>query len=339
MKRSLIALSLTALLLGGCALEELTEGDQEAVTVDLQQSDATPVPSDLADVIEDVLPSIVNVRIEQGEGSGQGSGVIIDPDGVILTNAHVIRDATEVEVAFTDGRDSVQGRVLGFVDEKDLAIIKVEISGLEAIELGRSSDMRLGEDVVALGFPLGLGGPTVTKGIVSALDRDVTVQGELGPVELKDLTQTDAAINPGNSGGALIDLSGRLLGINTAAAQAGAAENVGFAIPIDDALPVIEEILEDPIVLGVGLVPLDEQVAVEIGVDPDLVGVVIGEIFPNSAAEEAGLEIGDVITSVAGQPVTTPQDLTDILDTLEEGDIFEVELESSEGSRTVEVEL
>src|SRR5688500_4322983 len=254
--------------------------DQE---VTITQDDAAPPRSPVAEVVAEALPSVVNVKVTSlntaGLGRGEGSGVVIDEGGVILTNFHVVQGAVNVEIVFNDDHGRMNGRVIGGIPERDLAVIRVNADDLDAIEIGRSSNLRLGDDVIAIGFPLGLGNsPTVTKGIVSALDRSIDA-GEQN-LHLEGLLQTDAAINPGNSGGALIDRAGRLVGVNTAAATASAAENVGFAIAIDEALPVIREILSEPpeerAWLGVSIGSVDTASdAAQLGVDPDVRGAVI----------------------------------------------------------------
>jgi S1-C subfamily serine protease len=308
--------------------------------IDLTQTTEDSPHSSVADVVEKVLPSVVNVRVTAlnlggiGDpvGKGEGSGVVIDPKGIILTNNHVVAGATEVKIVFNDGREPAEGQVVGTDPEQDLAVVKVEAEDLTAIELGRSSDLRLGDDVIAVGFPLGLGGVTVTKGIVSATDRTIEVGGSEGEAEhLKNLLQTDAAINPGNSGGALVDRAGRLVGINTAAAQAGSAENIGFAIPVDGALPVARQIIEDPEAprpwLGVTIQSVDSAaVAGQLDLDPDVRGAYVAEIFPDSAAEKGGLEPEDVITRVGDQEVTSGVGLTEALSHYSPGDDVEVEV-------------
>ena len=215
----------------------------------------------LADMVQRVLPSLVNVRVQLGGGGGfledligggegEGSGVIIDENGTILTNNHVVQDAESVTIVFADGQHAeLPGRVLGTAPERDLAVVCVDATDLHAVEIGSSACLRLGDDAVALGYPLGLGGPTVTRGIVSGLGRELA---PLGGVPLRDMIQTDAAINPGNSGGPLVDIDGKLIGINTAGALAAFAENVGFAIAIDGAMPVVEDILEGHSGCGAG---------------------------------------------------------------------------------------
>ena len=352
--RKLAALLVVCALFGACSVRELQQAAEELADpgsspaeVDLEQSDTPPPRSPLADVVEDALSSVVNVKVTSvnnvGLGRGEGSGVVIDPSGVILTNFHVVAGAVNVEVVFTDGREKLTGRVVGGIPERDLAVIRVDADDLDPIEIGRSSNLRLGDDVVAIGFPLGLGdSPTVTKGIVSALDRNISAGAE--GLELQGLLQTDAAINPGNSGGALIDRAGRLVGINTAAAQAAAAENVGFAIAIDEALPVIEEILSEPPEmrswLGVSIAPVDSASdAAQLGLDLDVRGAAITLVFPDNPAEGAGLEEGDVIVRLGEFPVRSAEDLTEALSRQDPGDTVEVVVVNQQGTRTVELTL
>lgn len=318
----------------------------------LEQSGQAGPTSPLADVIESALPSVVNVRVTSvdfdalggvQEGQGEGSGVVIDEKGIILTNNHVVSGATEVEVVFNDDHRSMTGEVLGTLPEKDLAIIRVEAKDLTPIEIGDSSSLRLGDEVVAIGFPLGLGGPTVTKGIVSATNRDIEVGGaDTG--SLKDLLQTDAAINPGNSGGALIDLDGRLVGINTAAAQAGSAENVGFAIPVDAAIPLAQEILSEPpeqrAWLGVQIDTVGSSaVASELGLDPDVRGAIVAGLFPDSPAAEGGIEQGDVIIDLGGNELESAADLTTTVTKFDPGETIEVTVVRGDETLTFDVTL
>jgi S1-C subfamily serine protease len=354
------ALFAALFVLGACAFSMGQDAFSEepepvASSLDLDQDEAPPPASELADVIERVLPAVVNVKVrgiratEFGTENvqGQGSGVVIDADqGIIVTNFHVVADATSVDVVFNDG-DRVEGTVIGTEGEtSDLAVIKVEKDDLTEIKIGKSSSLRLGDDVIALGFPLGLGGATVTSGILSGDARTIEVPDDSqqdGTKELEGLLQTDAAINPGNSGGALIDAAGRLIGINTAAASAGSAENIGFAISIDSALPVIREIIEEPpqsrAWLGVIIATLDPTIAGELGIDPELEGAVITDIIPDGPAEEAGLAPGDVITRLAGDAVTSQPSLTEALADLDPGDRIAVEVVNDDGTRTVQLTL
>ena len=358
--RKTLLLTLVAVMFVSCvSIRPRSEAD-DAVgplpDVSFEQDEAPPPRSDVADVVEDVLPSLVNVRVSgfsanpfgDGTTEGQGSGAIIDPSGVIITNFHVVQDAARVRIFFTDDHEPVDGRVIGTEPNRDLAVIKVPTTGLDPIRIGSSDTLRLGDDVIALGFPLGLGGPTVTKGIVSGKNRTLdiprqTAEGVEETVNFEGLLQTDAAINPGNSGGPLVDASGRLVGINTAAAGAGAAENVGFAIAIDSALPVIEEILSEPAEerawLGVLISDGDPTVAAELGLPADLEGAFIEDVVPNGPAEEAGLEPGTVITAIEGDRIRGAEDLTRVLIAHEPGETVTVDYVTADGSDSVELTL
>ena len=347
--RKLVTALVITVVLGGCSLEAVRDAAEDEVAseqLDLTQSDTPPPRSPVAEVVAEALPSVVNVKVtsvnDVGLGRGEGSGVVIDRSGVILTNFHVVSGAVNVDVVFNDDHGRMQGRVIGGIPERDLAVIRVNADDLDPIEMGRSSNLRLGDDVIAIGFPLGLGGPTVTKGIVSALDRNIDAGTE--GLELQGLLQTDAAINPGNSGGALIDRAGRLVGINTAAATASAAENIGFAIAIDEALPMIEEILSEPpedrAWLGVSIASVDSASdAAQLGLDLDVRGAAITLIFPNNPAEEAGLQEGDVIIGVGDEVVASAEDLTSALAAFDPGDTVEVVVVNQEGTKSVEVTL
>jgi len=360
--RAATVLTLFALALSACTLTvSRSDGDvdQDAPPGDdvtLEQSNDPIARSGVAKVVEKALPSVVNVKVVGldesfggDETRAQGSGVIIDEAGYIVTNNHVIEGAAEVEVVFTDeslAERKTKGIVIGTDTDKDLAVIKVEIDGLDPIALGTEDNLRLGDEVIALGFPLGLGGATVTKGIVSATERDITVGGGgLGQDKLEGVLQTDAAINPGNSGGALVDIAGRLIGINTAAASAGSAENVGFAISIDTALPIVRKIIENPPAkrpwLGVNIAdPTDPLVQNEFeDVGDDVSGAGLVEVFPDGPAEQAGLEAGEVITAIDGEKVESPSDLTDHLADFRPGDTVTLTLVGPDGRREVEIEL
>ena len=359
MKKVVGAAVAFAVVLSGCSMPLGSSDDgvstqrTPATDVTLVQSNAAPPRSNVADVIERVLPSVVNVRVTSvtpslfgpQRGRGEGSGVVISRDGIIVTNNHVVADATSVEVVFKGGK-SMDGRVLGTDPQRDLAVIQVDANDLTPITLGHSSrpHLRLGDSVIAIGFPLGLGA-TVTKGIISAEKRNVRVGDPTvaGPSHLENLLQTDAAINPGNSGGALVNMRGQLVGINSAAASAASAENIGFAIAIDSALPVIQEILSKPpserAWIGVFLTDLDPAFAAQFGIDPDVTGSLVTQVIPGSPARRAGLERGDVIVSVNGDAISSADDLTAAITQYDPGDTVELGVVDPDGRRTVEVTL
>jgi serine protease DegQ len=238
---------------------------------------------------------------QQQEQNGLGSGVIIDAArGVILTNNHVIDGADQMIVTLNDGRRA-SARVLGTDPETDLAVIQVQLPQLPAIALGNSTSLAVGDPVLAIGNPFGVG-QTVTAGIVSALGRN-----ELGINTFENFIQTDAAINPGNSGGALVDIAGQLVGINTAIySQSGGSMGIGFAIPTSLALQVAQEILTNGAVtrgwIGVEPQALTPELAQALGVEASA-GVVIAGVLQGSPAEAAGLLPGDVVVAINEQPV------------------------------------
>ncbi|MFN2587132.1 MAG: S1C family serine protease [Actinomycetota bacterium] len=354
--KALASLLVLAAVASGCSIESVPDGSSAGATpapeVTLAQKTRTIPHSPLSEIVEAALPSVVNVRVKSFDlggfdsGGGSGSGVVIDENGIVLTNFHVVEGAAEVNVRIFSGEEheDVEGEVIGGVPEQDLAIIRIEADDLVPIEIGRSADLKLGDDVVAIGYPLGLGGATVTAGIVSAIGRSITASNASGEAEsLQNLLQTDAAINPGNSGGPLIDTEGRLVGINTAAVQAGAAENIGFSIPIDDALPVVEEILSDPpderAWLGVTLGDASPSAALEFGFPSELEGALVLGVVPGSPADEADLDVGDVIVEIDGDDVENADDLVDILRDKDPDERVELDVVDVRGEDTVEVRL
>jgi len=237
---------------------------------------------------------------------GLGSGVIVSPNGYILTNNHVIEGADEIEVILNDSRHS-RARVIGSDPDSDLAVLKIELDKLPVIVLGNSDALQVGDPVLAIGNPFGVG-QTVTSGIVSALGRN-----QLGINTFENFIQTDAAINPGNSGGALVDANGNLLGINTAIySRSGGNMGIGFAIPVATAQQVLESIVKEGQVtrgwIGVEPSDLTPELAETFGVKTDD-GVIITGVLQNGPAAVAGIRPGDVITSVAGKSVHNVSEL------------------------------
>ena len=296
-----------------------------------------------ADVVARVLPGVVNVKTVGFDGrKGEASGVVIDRRGVIVTNNHVVRGARILTVSFNDGRHTkpVRATVIGTAASRDLAIIRVALGDLTPVPLGQSSKLRLGDAVLAIGFPLDLGGgPTVTQGIVSGLDR--TVHADNGP-DLEGLLQTDAAINPGNSGGALVDSAGKLIGINTIAATG--AENIGFAIAIDGARSVIDQIRSKPAGgqawIGVTFDSIDSAAAaVQIGLQPDARGAAVVALFADSPASKAGLREGDVVVAIDGKAVRSAGDIAKALAARKPGDSVVLDVVDHSGPRRATVKI
>jgi S1-C subfamily serine protease len=351
------ALALAAALLAGCSGgdDETAPATTAVQTVTVSEppsgstppANAAPPPSrddSLAVAVNRVLPSVVNVRTSSfGGGKGEASGVILRRDGLILTNNHVVEGTTDVSVAFNDDihKTPLPATVIGTAPERDLAVIRVKADDLVPVELARSSALRLGDAVIAIGFPAGLlGGPTVTSGIVSGLDR--TIESPNG--DLTGLLQTDAAINPGNSGGPLVDRSGRLVGINTAGIRNEDTENIGFAIAIDGALPVIAQISDAPPAteawLGIAYSSVDsETAAVQLGLDSSTRGAAVTEVYPGGPGDAADLAVGDVIIAADDVPIRNAAALTRLIASRKVGDEIDLELIDSRGPRLVGVKL
>ncbi|MDM0000449.1 trypsin-like peptidase domain-containing protein [Variovorax sp. J22P240] len=237
---------------------------------------------------------------------GLGSGVIVSADGYILTNNHVVEGADEIDVTLNDSRHA-RGKVIGTDPDTDLAVLKIELDKLPVIVLGNSDALQVGDQVLAIGNPFGVG-QTVTSGIVSALGRN-----QLGINTFENFIQTDAAINPGNSGGALIDVNGNLEGINTAIySRSGGSMGIGFAIPVSTAKQVLEDIVKaGKVTRGwVGVEPndLSPELAETFGVKADA-GVIITGVLQNGPAAKAGVRPGDVITSVGDKSIGNVQEL------------------------------
>ena len=238
--------------------------------------------------------------------AGLGSGVILSPDGYILTNNHVVEGADEIEVTLTDSRRG-RAQVIGTDPDTDLAVLKIELDKLPVIVLGNSDQLAVGDQVLAIGNPFGVG-QTVTSGIVSALGRT-----QLGINTFENFIQTDAAINPGNSGGALVDVNGNLMGINTAIySRSGGSMGIGFAIPVSTAKHVMESIVKNGrVVRGwIGVEPneLTPELAQTFGIQTAQ-GVIVTGVLNTGPAAAAGMRPGDVITQVDGQPVRTVSEL------------------------------
>ena len=248
---------------------------------------------------------------EQNPG-GLGSGVIVSPEGHILTNNHVIEDADNIEVVLSDGRKT-QAKVIGTDPDTDLALLQIPLDKLPVIVLGQLQDLQVGDVVLAIGNPFGVG-QTVTSGIVSALGRS-----QLGINTFENFIQTDAAINPGNSGGALVDVNGHLMGINTAIySRSGGSMGIGFAIPISTAKQVMQDLLQNgKVVRGwIGVEPQDLSPELAesfqlppLKADQSRQGVVITGVLQNGPAAKAGMEPGDVILAIGGKPVHDASEL------------------------------
>ncbi len=323
--RLLLALSLGCLIgCGGASTPaiEVQSPSQPAPKMALNIAPAsTSAPSSIADLVERLSPTVVTITTVQTangpapfdffspegggprERQGAGSGFIIDPKGYVITNAHVVRDADEVQVRLHD--DSLlAARIIGQDRKLDLALLKLDTKQpLPAVTLGHSELLRVGEQVIAVGNPFGLG-HTVTMGIVSAKDRTIGA----GPYD--DFIQTDASINPGNSGGPLFNVRGEVIGINTAI-RAG-ADGIGFAIPVDALKDVVSQLRDKGFVergkLGLAFQPVTPAIARAVGLEKAR-GAMVSEIMKGSSADRAGIRAGDIITAIGETPISRAEEL------------------------------
>ncbi len=259
--------------------------------------------TDVRAVLAKVEPSVVAIAVSGRQGGGQGTGIILTPDGEVLTNAHVVDGAGTIRVTVFGENDSRRAELVGADAGNDLALLRIPgASGLPAADLGSSASLAVGDDVVAVGNALGLrGDPSVTRGIVSALGRSLD--------SLTGLIQTDAAINPGNSGGPLVDAGGRVVGINTAVAGRG-GQNIGFAIPIDGARPVIDRLRNGTPARAAAFLGITTS-----DTEDGSRGAQVVEVNAGGPAAAAGLRAGDRIVEIAGTPVVGSSELVGILRT------------------------
>lgn len=295
---------------------------------------ATVTNMSVKDVVANTENSVVEITTEsaatdsyfsQMVTTGAGSGVIITKDGYIVTNNHVVSGANKITVRTKDGTE-YDAKLIGTDEKTDLAVIKIEASNLNAAVLGTSSNLAVGDEAIAIGNPLGELGGTVTQGIISALDREITIDGQT-----MTLLQTDTAINKGNSGGGLFNNNGELIGIVNAKSSGTSVEGLGFAIPIDTAKPVIESLITSGYVtgrpqLGVSMVNVtDEMTAFQAGVNE--LGVYIAKVNDGSAADEAGFKVKDRVISVDGKEISSSSEIAKIIDGKKVGDTVDIVVE------------
>jgi len=323
--------------------DSMTVSETPKISTALKSSNQSKTYS-ITEIAKNVGPSVVGVRIttvrtssysrypwsQAIETPSEGSGVIISKDGYIMTNYHVVEDAdpkkgnrnnTTLEVFLPDGREA-EAKFIGGDEKTDLAVIKIDLDNLPVAQLGNSSELEVGELAVAIGNPLGMEfAGSVTAGVISALDRKVNTGNTV-----LSLIQTDAAINPGNSGGALVNSKGQVIGINTAKISVTGVEGLGFAIPIDDAKPIIQDLIKYGYVkgrpsIGISGYPITETVSRRYGIP---VGIYVAEVFSGGGAENAGIKAGDIITSLDGKKVTTMDEVEEIKKKHKAGDTVSV---------------
>ncbi|MEV0591309.1 S1C family serine protease [Nonomuraea cavernae] len=333
--RKIVAGIATAVLLTGCAASVPTSvaSPSPGATTPAATPSATVSQHGLEaayeQVIHDVLPSIVQITTKVG----LGSGIVYDTAGHIITNAHVVGEATRMKVTLATGGTERDAKLVKSFAPGDLAIIKVDdTKGLTPAKFGDSAKLRVGQVVLAMGNPLGLSG-SVTNGIISALGRTVSEPEEPGSpaATIANAIQTSAAINPGNSGGALVDLTGQVIGIPTLSAvdpnlSGGAANGIGFAIPSNTATDIAEQIVRDGKVTNTHRAALGIRGSTIVGGTGSPAGVGVVAVEAGSGAKKAGIKPGDVILSIDGKETHTMADLAEYLTTRKPGDQVKVEV-------------
>ena len=326
------ALAAALLVGGGVVVGDLTGSDSRS-----QPAAAAPLPAaaggaaartDAGRVYAAVADGVVAVQV----GGGSGTGFVIDERGTIVTNAHVVGESSQASVRFGDSGTTVDAEVLGSDPSTDLAVLHVDpsrVGTLRPLEFADSDQVRVGDEVVAIGHPFGLD-RTATAGIVSGLGREI--QSPNG-FSIDEVIQTDAAINPGNSGGPLVDGRGRVVGVNSQIATAGAGGGnvgVGFAVPANTARDVVPKLSSGQTI---------ERPYLGVSTAAGAAGVEVQEVTPSGPAQRAGLRAGDVVLSVDGQTVSEPDDITDALDSSEPGDSVTVEVERDGDRREFDITL
>jgi S1-C subfamily serine protease len=357
-RRLVLPLVLLAIVASACSLSFGSEAPPSPADTLSQPSAASPLPpvnGSVESVVQRVLPAVVNVTTDIFQGSsgqtgqGVGTGFVVRADGIIVTNCHVVEGASKITVSSSDDQPTeYDARVIGGDCLHDLAVLQIDATGLETVELGDSAGLQLGQRVVALGYALALeGGPTVTTGIVSSLDRTITASDpgcqtcENGARTYTGVIQTDAAINHGNSGGPLVDMQGRVIGINTAGDDN--AQNIGFAIAIDSVKQVIADAEADPLApaayLGVSTQSVTPTLALQFDLTVEEGAYVLG-LTGDGPAASAGVLEGDVIVGIDGNAIVSGEDLGSVLEGLKPGDRIQIEVVGANGqSRTIDVTL
>ncbi|MDQ1404344.1 MAG: hypothetical protein QOG03_2660 [Actinomycetota bacterium] len=296
---------------------------------------------DIQAILANIQPAVVTIRTQayqRGDffpSQGAGSGTLISADGEVMTNAHVVDGATSINVYLTGDTKPHPADLVGTDTTNDVALVKIRnASGLPTATLGKSADLRVGDGVVAIGDALDLGAtPTVTSGIVSALGRAIQSQSE----SLSGLIQTDAAINPGNSGGPLVDAQGRVVGMNTAVA--GNAQNIGFAIPIDKAKPIVDNLRDHPGTTAQTSAASRPLLGVSVTDDQSGAGALVANVVSGSPADKAGLQVGDLVTKIDDQAINSAGDLISVTQSHKPGDKLSITYTRSGSSHTVKVTL
>jgi S1-C subfamily serine protease len=328
-------------IFGALALAGVFERDQAATPAHAQQTPQPGQPTSVADIYRQVEPSVVFVQANSGRGqlpfpgggrAASGSGFVVDSQGHIVTNDHVVEGADQFRVRFGEDGEPIDAKLLGKDPSSDLAVLEVDPSkvqgGVRPLDLGSSSDLSPGDPAIAIGSPFGLEG-TVTSGIVSALGR--TIQAPNG-FSISNAVQTDAAINPGNSGGPLLDGQGRVIGVNSQiASESGSNSGVGFAVPVDEVKQVVPALIKGQEIKRAFL-------GVSSSIAPDG-GATVQDVVSGGPAERAGVRAGDRVVEADGRPVREPDDLSAVVNGHRAGDEISVVVERNGERRTLNVTL
>ncbi len=341
MKRFFLIIGIMCMALTLRAQVDFTEAAEKSInTVVHIRAEIVTRGNSYYDFFEPLLEQIYGGRIQVPDNVsvGFGSGVVISPDGYIVTNNHVVENARKIEVTFND-KHKREATIIGSDPTTDIALIKVEADNLEYLSFGDSDKVRIGEWVLAVGNPFNLTS-TVTAGIVSAKARNINILGE-GTIE--SFIQTDAAVNPGNSGGALVNTKGDLIGINAAiASRTGSYEGYSFAIPSNIAKKVVEDFLIygslQRAYLGISMMEITEELGDYKGLDY-LSGVYVAEVFDGGAAQKAGIKRDDIILSINGLTVDTRAQLMGTLGQYRPGDVVDVKIKRGEKEKVIKVTL
>lgn len=306
----------------------------------LSDKQTTQIADEVADTVVEITTEVMSTSLFYGQyiSQGAGSGVIISSDGYIVTNNHVIEGASSITVTLRN-KETYEAELIGTDSDLDIALLKIDADNLKAAKFGDSDKLEVGQKAVAIGNPLGQLGGTVTDGIISALDRDVVV----GDKTMK-LLQTDSAINPGNSGGGLFDGQGTLIGVVVAKSAGAEIEGLGFAVPINDVIDILDDLKEygyvtGRVALGVELMDVTNKLSARYYFGTSKTGCYVNAVMPDSAAEKAGLEEGDRILSIDGTDITCAADVEAILADKEVGDKIEVEVDRYGDEEKITVKL
>lgn len=327
------AVALTGVLLGAYTLGAEQDGSGDEPVQALPAAGGTLQANRTQQIVSRASKGVVSIRVNSGRATASGTGFVLDTDGTIVTNAHVVENATRAQVRFDDNGAAVDGEVVGTDPSSDLAVIRVDPddADLAPLPLADSDQVKVGDQAIAIGYPLGLD-RTATSGIISGLGRQIEAPNGFS---IDEVLQTDAPINPGNSGGPLLDARGRVVGVNSQIATAGGgggSVGIGFAVPANTVREVVPQLKSGQSVERAWL-------GVSTGSLPNASGAEVGQVVTGSPADRAGLREGDVITEVDGKPVNDPNDVSQAVNDAEVGEDIQVEVRRGAEKQSLGVTL